>query len=80
MTLLFLSCRWHPLLLNSTHPPPITRRGIESRQFGAFGTCNTFRKMCLIDWPSILKLTATVPRPCVIADPPMPPTSEFNGS
>ncbi|EDR10489.1 uncharacterized protein LACBIDRAFT_316934 [Laccaria bicolor S238N-H82] len=77
MTLLVLSYSWHPLPLNSTLPPPIAKQGIESRQFG---TCNTFRKMCFIDWPSNLKLTATVPRPCVITNPPMPSTSDFNSS
>ncbi|EDR00778.1 uncharacterized protein LACBIDRAFT_313040 [Laccaria bicolor S238N-H82] len=32
MTLLVLSYSWHPLPLNSTLPPPIAKRGIESKQ------------------------------------------------
>ena len=60
-------------------PPPSSHQVPESKQFAAFGMCNTLDNQCGIIFPSTEKLTMIVPRPSAIAGfGPIPFMAEFS--
>jgi len=74
----FLSFNVHFPLPPINSPPALSILVPESRQFAASEMCRTSLRQCVMIFPSTVKLTSTVPRPCAVAGVgPIPSTVEF---